>query len=217
MTTPGRRAGVGAVILIALAAVVLALSSPFGDDGSDGDSVPQTSGPIVVALDGRPAAVASGAGALWVADDERGVVLRLDPTDGSPIGPPIAVSPAPRAMAVGTTTVWVADADGTVTRIDADTGEADAPIALGGALVDVAVDGEQAWIGDIEAGTVRSVDAATGVVGAAITVPGGVVRLAVADRQLWVTGLEATVTPIDLETGMVGSPVPVGRVPSAWR
>lgn len=197
---------------MALAALTLLMATACTDDAEEPVAPAVETGPVVVALEGRPSAVAAGDGVLWVADDERGLVLRLDAADGSPVGEPIAVSPTPRALAVGGGSVWVADSDGTVTRIDAAAGDVDATIPLGGALVDVIADGDGAWVGDIESGTVRPIGP-DGVPGPEITVPDGVVRLALAGRQLWVTGLEATVTPIDVVTSVVGEPVPVGTGP----
>jgi streptogramin lyase len=191
---------------------IAALLAACSDDGEEPTTPSVDPGPLVVALEGRPSAIAAGDGVLWVADDERGVVLRLDATDGRPVGDPIPVSPTPRALAVGTGAVWVADSDGTVTRIDSESGTAGPPFALGGALVDVIADGAGAWVGDIEAGTVRAIGPDGGV-GAAIEVPAGVVRLALAGRQLWVTGLESSVTPIDVVTSVVGAPVAVGTGP----
>jgi streptogramin lyase len=66
----------------------------------------------VVSLEGRPSAVAHGHGALWVADDERGVVLRLDLADGTPLGEPIPASARPTAIAVADDAIWVSDPGG---------------------------------------------------------------------------------------------------------
>jgi len=128
-------------------------------------------------------------------------------------GEPIPVSPSPIAIDVGVGLVWVVDPDGTVTRIDRSSGAALAPVAAGGALVDVLADGDRAWVADIEGGTVRSIDGATGEVGPAVTVPAGAVRLAKAGDRIWVTGLEDRVTPLDPATGAVGPAVRVGTGP----
>jgi DNA-binding beta-propeller fold protein YncE len=198
--------------------MVLACSSDDPPDASPGTTAPREApGPVVdldVPLTGRPADVAADGDVLWVADDERGVVVRLDAADGSSLGEPIAVSPQPAAIDVGDGVVWVADPDGTVTRVDSTTGSAHGPpLAVGGVLVDVLADGRRAWVADIEAGVVRSVDADTDEVGPPIEVPGGVVRLVRAGPRIWVSGVEDTITPLDPVTGTVGEAVAVGTGP----
>ena len=72
-------------------------------------------------LPGGPAAIAAGAGAVWVAGEEDGLVTKSIPRSGAAVKP-IGVGNAPSALAVGFGGVWVANRDdGTVTRIDAAT------------------------------------------------------------------------------------------------
>ena len=78
------------------------------------------------------------------------------------------------------------------------------PIALGGALVDVVVDGDGAWVGDIEAGHGAAASVAMACPALAISVPAGVVRLAWRAERMWVTGVEdAASRPSTLATGAV--------------
>jgi DNA-binding beta-propeller fold protein YncE len=87
-------------------------------------------------------------------------------------------------------------------------------VEVGGALVDAVVLGDRLYVGDIERSLVHVLDAATGAaVAPAVAVPAGVVRLAAAGERLWVTGLEDQVTPIDVATGVAGSPATVGLGP----
>lgn len=206
-----RRVAVAATLI---AAVAVGCSAD-GPEPTSSTVAPGGGGSLVVVpLEGRPSAVAYADGVLWVADDERGVVLRLDPTDGEPLGAPIAVSPHPTALAAGEGALWVVDPDGTVTELDTATATVhQPPLDVGGVLVSVAVDGPRVWVGDIEAGTVRSIEAETHAVGPALTIPEGVVRVEVAGRNLWITGREASITPVDLETSRVGQAVLVGMGP----
>ena len=81
---------------------------------------------------GGPAAIAAGAGAVWVAGEEDGVVTKLDPRSGAPLKP-ISVGNAPAALAVGFGGVWVANRDdGTVMRIDTATDAVSATVPVGG-------------------------------------------------------------------------------------
>jgi DNA-binding beta-propeller fold protein YncE len=208
-------------VVVAVAALTcLALAGCSDERASDATTTSRPLGTIapvpaqLVALDGRPAAVTSTTGSLWVADDERNVVVQLDDADGHQIGKPIPVVDAPTALDASEGVVWVAGATGGVSRIDAATatviGE---PIDVGGVLVDVAVEGDRVWVADIEAGGVRAVDATTGEVGKPIVVTGGAVRLVTGATRLWVSGIERTVTAIDTTTGEPDAPIDIGNAP----
>jgi YVTN family beta-propeller protein len=69
-----------------------------------------------IPLGGRPSAIASGAGAVWVADHDDGTVVRIDPNTQRTRA--IAVGFEPRSVAVGANAVWVVDGQRLV-RIDA--------------------------------------------------------------------------------------------------
>jgi DNA-binding beta-propeller fold protein YncE len=166
---------------------------------------------LVVDLGGRPSAIAHGHGALWVADDERGVVVRLDPADGTQLGEPISTSARPTAIAVGDDAIWVSDPGGALTRIDPATGTR-REVEIGGAPVDLLAEGPRVWVGDIGAGTVRALGP-DGWSTEPVALPGGVVRLAFGGGRLWASGLERTVTPVDPTTGDVGATVEVGEGP----
>src|SRR5262245_17482004 len=60
-----------------------------------------------IALGGRPAAIAAGADAVWVADHDDGTVVRIDPRTLETRA--IAVSLEPRSVAVTSRTVWLTD------------------------------------------------------------------------------------------------------------
>ena len=65
-------------------------------------------------LPGGPAAITAGAGAVWVAGEEDGVVTRLDLHSGAALKQ-VGVGNGPAALAVGYGGVWVANRDdGTV-------------------------------------------------------------------------------------------------------
>ena len=85
-------------------------------------------------------------------------------------------------------TVWVANTDaGTVTRIDARTGEiVGQPIPVGGQPVSVAAGDGATWVAD-RAGAVTRIDAeSNGSAGEPIPVEGSPVSLAVGDGAVWV-------------------------------
>ena len=66
------------------------------------------------------AAIAVGAGGVWVADSLDDAVVRIDPNTRA-VTTTIPVGRHPAGIAVGAGSVWVANSgDGTVTRIDPD-------------------------------------------------------------------------------------------------
>ncbi len=75
-----------------------------------------------IGLGGGYVAIATGFGSLWVADDEGGAVLRMDPRHGA-IVDTYGLGGSPLGVAVGADAVWAASDDGTVARIDPETGE----------------------------------------------------------------------------------------------
>ena len=162
---------------------------------------------------GRPSAVAVADDVVWVADDGRGVVERLDANDGHALGDAVEVSSSPVALAVAEGVVWVADSQGTVAPIDATTGTVGAPIGVGGTLVDIVVDGPTVWVADIERSIVIPIDRESRLPGEPISVPFGVVRLATSATRLWVTNLDSSVTAVDLATRAVERSITVGSTP----
>jgi YVTN family beta-propeller protein len=198
---------------LALAALVLGGCSG-GDDGAETTITTSASARAiaeVTPLEGRPSAVTYGEDTLWVADDERNLVLRLDPDDGRVKGNPIPVDPQPVAIDYGAGAIWVAHGGGTLTQIV--DGRVAATIPVGGTLVDVAVGVADVVVADIAAGIVRRVDPVSRALGAPIVVPGGVVRLALVGGYVWVTNQENTLALIDTSSSSVAKRVQVGNGP----
>lgn len=174
-----------------------------------GDALPIELSPLL----GRPSAVAVRDGTVWVADDGRDVVVRLDASNGAQLGPTVPVPPAPIAMAVGAGGLWVAGAGGTLARIDPATGTVGEVTQVGGTPADVLVVGDTVWVADLGRSAVVPVDASSGTPDAPVPVAAGAVRLAASGERLWVTNLDSTVTSIDLATHEVGEPLVVGGGP----
>jgi YVTN family beta-propeller protein len=90
--------------------------------------------------------LAVGGGAVWVADPERGLAIRVTP------GPPvqtqtIATAPGASTVSFSDGRVWVADAlGGTVIAIDPATTTVTRSIAIGGAPQAVATDASGVWV-----------------------------------------------------------------------
>ena len=165
-------------------------------------------------LQGRPSAIVVGDGRVWVADDARGLVQRLDDRDGTFIGDPVDVGGTPTALALGGGSVWVADPHGTLRRIDPASGNPQGqPIPIGGDPTGLAFGEGGLWVTDLQASTLTRIDPVTGAIGKPIPIPGGAVRVAVGPGVLWVSNSEHTVTRVDPATFAVSAPVRVGAGP----
>ena len=103
-----------------------------------------------------PAALAVGAGFVWVVNAGDGTVARIDPREDVVIGRRIPVGRDPQDIAVGHGSVWVANrGDGTVTRLSARTGRPQgSPISVGGAPGALAVTREGVLVLDTRRGDV---------------------------------------------------------------
>jgi DNA-binding beta-propeller fold protein YncE len=93
-----------------------------------------------------PAAVAAGAGAIWVADVSGNAVLRVDPGTLRILAR-IPVGDSPVALAVGAGSVWVANnLAGTISRIDPDTNLVKNTWRVGAWPDRLAVGDEDVWV-----------------------------------------------------------------------
>ena len=201
----------------ALLGVVLSLSVAgcLGEKaGAPGD--PPAPGPPPaterIELGGTPAGVAVGEGGVWVIDNGRGRLRRVDPrkrvvTDRVPVGP------APVSVAVGSGFVWVAGGDGTLRRVDPNAPSRVArPIRVRDPAGLVVADGS-VWVAGSEGDEVLRFDAATGrPQGAPIRVGRRPTDLAFGAGAVWVAGSgDGTVTRIDARSGRADKPVEVAR------
>jgi peptide/nickel transport system substrate-binding protein len=113
--------------------------------------------------------IASGAGAVWVADTLADTLVRIDPTADSATTP-IRVGRGPRGVAVGAGSVWVANSgDGTISRIDPRTKRVSARIHIGQSPQAVVVSRGAVWV---------TVDASPATPASSSAGPAGVLRVA---------------------------------------
>ncbi|HZQ87135.1 MAG TPA: hypothetical protein VFA83_19995 [Acidimicrobiales bacterium] len=165
---------------------------------------------VTVPIAGRPSAVTVSRGLVWVADDQRGVIVTVGERSAKVVGAPIKVGPSPISLAADADSVWVGDATGTLTRIDARSRRVSgAPQQLGGVLSGVALASGAVWVVDNEHGTLVRVDPATMQPGQPVTLPDGAVRVSVDGADVWVTNGENTVTlmgstPVQVGSGPIG-------------
>jgi len=177
----------------------------------DGGRVERTS-----PLSAQPGAIASGLGALWVAESGGAAVSRIDADSGSVVDR-IPAGAGVGDVAVGGGAIWVASAvGGTITRIDPSTGTVTRRIRLGVNQSSLAFANGQLWVADPADVALIRLDAATG--GALQTIPltARPSSVAVGARAVWVASHDAaTVMQVDQRSNQVVATVPVGQGPSA--
>jgi YVTN family beta-propeller protein len=107
-----------------------------------------------------PAAIAVGADAVRVADQEDDTVTRIDPVTDAVVGS-TPVGSEPSAIAVGAGAVWVADSGvDSVERIDPRTGAVTATVGVGHRPTGVTVGAGSVWVANSLSGTVSWIDPA---------------------------------------------------------
>jgi DNA-binding SARP family transcriptional activator/streptogramin lyase len=145
-----------------------------------------------------PAAVAVGAGGVWVTNSGDGTVGRLDTHTGRPVRT-LGIGAHVGGVAVGFGSVWVAGGkDGTVTRIDATRNTIERTITVGpGPVGFIAIDARHVWVtrGD----QLLRIDPATNLVDGRLTIgtPSG---LAAGAGAVWVITGSKRLVRIDAGT-----------------
>lgn len=151
--------------------------------------------------------VALGAGSAWgVASDGR--LIRVDQHTGAKTGIN-DVTQSGAGLAIGFDSVWVTDdLQGTLTRVDPETLEGDAPISVPGQPDAIVAGAGAVWLLDSTAGVVTPIDPATSppTVGSPIRVGSGPTDIAVGLDAVWVTNQgDGTISKIDPVTGSVAT------------
>ncbi|MGC4251439.1 MAG: YncE family protein [Sphingobium sp.] len=114
--------------------------------------------------------VVAGAGSIWVASDQKGVVSRVDPATNQ-VTASIAVSPGTYYLAFGFGSVWaVSSESATIQRIDPATDAVVKTTTLGKSPGFLATGEGAVWVQEQGDGTVARVDPATGEVSGRVKV-----------------------------------------------
>jgi YVTN family beta-propeller protein len=153
------------------------------------------------------------AGVPWAYDGETGLLSLFREVDEDPAHITIEGAPVSEDadLAVGRAAVWVSDANGRVTRFEAQDDFGRMSIELGGRHSDLAVDAETLWAvtaQDDERGLLHQIDADTAeVLADPLQLDGEPVDVAVGGSTVWVTNRsDDTVTRIEVGPG--GDPLP---------
>jgi ABC-type transport system substrate-binding protein/DNA-binding SARP family transcriptional activator/sugar lactone lactonase YvrE len=219
-------AAAAVVVAIAAGAVAVVLATRGGTHASvrlGGDALgvfDASSGRVVasVPLGSAPDAAAFGAGSVWVALTNRGVVERIDPRTNT-VQQTIVLPGGPSAIAVGGGFVWVAESfAGKVVEIDprVDGGQPVASITVGNGPTGIAFGLGAVWVANSVDDTVVRIDPATGATGTPIDVDAGANAIAAGDGAVWVTSAAAGVlSKIDPKARTVIGTTNVGNQPAA--
>jgi peptide/nickel transport system substrate-binding protein len=203
-----------ALVAVAIPLVVPDPSVPVGSNSiarlaADGERVE-----LAAPIGERPGASAVGFGSLWVAQPDRGRVVRVDLDDGE-VRDTIEVGASPSGIAFGAGSVWVTNAgDGTVSRIDPETNFAGEPLPAGSRPTGIAFGGGALWVADTLGGQLLRIDPTSGEAQRAPLAgpPSGVVFT---EGGVWVTTAPASVVRIDPDGLDVVLTRAVGSGPSA--
>ncbi len=172
-----------------------------------------------IPLGGRPGAIVSGGGKIWVADEDGAGVTAIDAHEARIIRRGLPPHAAPLRLAIGAGGLWVSSAStGTVRRIDLGTMDVGAPILAGRGPAGVTVAGGLVWVANSRGGMVTRVDPSLHtILGDPIAVGGSPGGIDAGPETVWVANsAEDTVTRIEISTAEpTGDPINVGPDPGA--
>jgi YVTN family beta-propeller protein len=134
------------------------------------------------------------------------LVLLLGGSGGIDVSDPIAIGRPPLRVAAAPDAIWVtSEPDGTLTRLDPESGErVGKPIDLGAGISGVAVGEGSVWVTDPPLGELLRVDPATGAVSQRIPVGGHPGAVAFGGYRVWVADLDGKgITAVNAKGGRV--------------
>jgi YVTN family beta-propeller protein len=139
-----------------------------------------------ISVPGKPASLIPGFGSIWVVDQTRDALVRVDPKRAA--GTRIPVGRGPSDVAVSASHLWVANrGDDTVSRIDPLTNRVDETRPVGNSPASVAVGEGGVWVADSGDGTVTELDPVSGKPrGRPVHVGGSPTAIAAGEAGVWV-------------------------------
>jgi DNA-binding beta-propeller fold protein YncE len=157
-------------------------------------------------LRGRRAALWIFSGFAVIAIAITAAVLLLLSSEGPSVSAPIAIGRPPLRIAAGSQAVWVtSERDGTITRLDPDTGKPlGRPLHPGFGVAGIAIGGRWVWVTNSLRGRLLRLDPETGRVLKTIDVGGHPGPIALGGGRVWVADEEGRgVTAVNSEGGRI--------------
>jgi YVTN family beta-propeller protein len=227
-TRSGRRrlaAAVAVVSLVAAAGIVVRMESggtrgahsPSASSGLVALNVGPYARPRSLGVTSAPAAMATAAGALWLADSGSGALSRVDLASGQSVDS-VPVGGDPGVIAIGGGSIWSASVPGDeLDRVDPATGTVTQRIPLGAARASALAFGSGAlWVADLTGSSLIELDPASGAVRRTLALDVRPTALALGRGTIWVASYDTgTVEQVDLRRGETVATVHVGNGPVA--
>ena len=218
---PRRRLRWAALALTAVAAAGLGIAGLVAGEQRlgriDADAVGVVeagSGRVVaqVRTGGRPVSLATTPGAVWVADGDRGLLVRIEPAEVRTVDT-VPIGPGTTAVGAGAGAVWVVASNArTVSRVNLDTNSVVRRIAVGNGARAVAVGAGNVWVANGLDGTVSQIDPKAGRELRRVPVGALPSSVAVGAGAVWVANeTDGTVTRIDPSRGAPVTTIRVGN------
>ncbi|MGV1008578.1 MAG: ABC transporter substrate-binding protein [Dermatophilaceae bacterium] len=150
-----------------------------------------------------PVALATGAGAVWAADESDDALVKIDPESRRIVETVHGVGGSPHAVAVSTDDVWVAgQGESVVTRFNIRTDKVVDKVAVGIEPAALVASGDAVWVANTGDNTVQRIDIAAHRVDPPVRVGDGPAALALDGTTLWIANSRsASVTQLDTRTG----------------
>jgi len=183
----------------------------LSEDRSERSTVPNPSQSLFGRLGGRATAWILGGVAIFVAAMVAAVLFLLLGDEGPQVSSPVAVGTPPLRVAASAKAVWVtSEKDGTLTRLDPETGDVvGRPHRLGKGVSGVAVGRNWTWVTNPQRGLLLRVDLFSGAVLKTIPLSGEPGPLALGGQRVWVADEGGKgITAVNAESG---APAPRGR------
>jgi serine/threonine-protein kinase len=191
-------------------------------DDSERTTVPSHSQSFFGRLGGRATAWLVGGALIVVAAMAAAVLFLLLGSDGPEVSDPVEVGTPPLRIAAGAKAVWVtSEKDGTLTKLDPETGEVlGEPRRLGVGISGVAIGSNWTWATNSQTGELLRLDPKSGNVLKAIDLPGEPGPLALGGGRVWVADEGGKgITAVNAEAGEVykrGLPPQAQSLRLAW-
>jgi DNA-binding beta-propeller fold protein YncE len=176
----------------------------LSEDRSERSTVPSPSQGLFGRLGGRATAWILGGVVIFLAAMVAAALFLSLGDDGPEVSAPVAIGTPPLRLDAGPKAVWVtSEKDGTVTRLDPETGEVvGSPHKVEKGVAGVAVGGKWTWVTNPRQGRLLRLDPFSGKVLKRIPLPGEPGPIALGGQRVWVADEDGRgITAVNAEAG----------------